>query len=112
MAHFPQEKVSQIIQENLIPLLITGFTILALAGCGSHPIVPEGKNVKVSRDEPSKDCQDLGAVQGSVQTKSGTVEQAIEDMKLDAARKGANYVKMETASAYGSSTRGTAYFCP
>jgi hypothetical protein len=86
--------------------------ILIFAGCSSQPIVPEAKNVKISREDPSKKCVELGKVQGSVQTASGTVEQAIEDMKLDAARKGANFIRMEATSAYGTSASGTAFQCP
>lgn len=81
-------------------------------GCSSHPIVPEAKNVEVSRNDAGRKCREIGPVQGSVVTAKGTVEQAIENMKLDAARKGANFVRMETTSALGTSVSGTAYFCP
>ena len=87
------------------------FVGLTMVGCSSTPVVPEAKNVEVSRNEPGKDCEEIGKVQGSVQTKSGKIEEAIEDMKLDAARKGANYIRMETTSAYGTSSQGTAFFC-
>lgn len=83
----------------------------AVSSCSSHPVVPEAKNVKVSRDDADSDCQDLGRVQGSVKTAKGSIEDAIEDMKLDAARKGANYVRMEAAGAMGTSAAGTAYRC-
>ncbi len=81
-------------------------------GCSSQPIIPDAKNVKVSREDADSDCKDLGPVQGSVTTVKGTIEQALEDMKLDAARKGANYVRMQATSAMGSSVSGTAYMCP
>ncbi|MCM2281310.1 MAG: DUF4156 domain-containing protein [Bdellovibrionaceae bacterium] len=84
---------------------------IALAGCSSHPVVPDKEAVKVSRDDADKDCRELGPVQGSVTTTKGTVEQAIDDMKLDAARKGANYVRMQATSAMGTSVSGTAYIC-
>ena len=93
-------------------LFVLAVSFVIVSGCSSTPIVPAAKNVKVSRDDADKDCQEIGTVQGSVQTKSGTIEQAIEDMKLDAARKGANYVRMETTSSYGNSSQGTAYYCP
>ncbi len=92
--------------------VIAILSILLLVGCSSHPIIPEGKNIKVSREKAGDDCKNLGPVAGTVQTKSGSVESAIEDMKLDAARKGANYIEMLTTSAYGTTTQGTAYFCP
>ena len=86
--------------------------VLFLFGCASEPIIPEAKNVKVSRESPDKKCEQVGPVQGSVSTNKGTIEQAVEDMRLDAARKGANYVRMETTSAYGTSVSGMAFHCP
>ena len=91
-----------------------GFAIAvaAFAGCASKPVIPEAKNVKVARESPSSSCREIGPVQGSVSTVKGTIEQALEDMRMDAARKGANYVRMETTSAIGTSVAGTAYDCP
>lgn len=85
---------------------------VALSACSSQPIIPEAKNIKLARENPSSDCVEIGKVQGSVKTAQGTIEQAIEDMKLDAARKGANYVRMEATSALGTSVSGTAFQCP
>lgn len=93
-------------------LIFSFLVIFLLSSCSSHPVLPEAKDVTVSREEPDEECKNLGPVQGTVQTKNGTPEQALEDMKKDAARKGANYIRMEAQSAYGTSTRGTAYFCP
>lgn len=91
---------------------ITLFLSLALlASCSSHPIKPEGKNVEVSRNEASKDCKEIGRVEGRVKNTKGTFEEALEDLKLDAARKGANFVKMEQTGAMGQSVAGVAYFC-
>ncbi len=95
-----------------LTLLLASAFALTIVGCSSHPVVPEAKNVEVSRKDAKADCQDLGPVQGSVKTAKGTIKQAIEDMKLDAARKGANYVRMEAAGAMGTSASGTAYRCP
>lgn len=92
--------------------LVFIFSALFLISCSSTPVVPEAKNVKLSREKAADDCKDLGPVEGTVQTKGGFIDAAIENMKLDAARKGANYIQMETTSAYGTTTRGTAYFCP
>ena len=86
--------------------------LLALSACSSQPIVPDAKNVKIARENPSKNCVEIGRVQGSVISAHGTIEQAIEDMKLDAARKGANFVRMEATSSYGTSASGTAFQCP
>lgn len=91
-----------------------GFALLLIfvVGCSIQPIIPEAKNIKLSREDAAKGCREIGKVQGSVSTAKGKIEDAIEDMKLDAARKGANYVRMESTSAYGTSVSGTAYQCP
>lgn len=88
------------------------LSVIALSACSTHSVVPDKEGVKISRDDADKDCRELGPVQGSVTTAKGTVEQAIEDMKMDAARKGANYVRMQAASAIGTSVSGLAYKCP
>jgi hypothetical protein len=100
-----------ILSTSSVAALTTALTMV-LISCSSRPIVPDAKNVTLKREEPSSKCREIGRVQGSVSTKAGTVDQAIEDMKLDAARKGANYVRMEATSAMGSSVSGTAYSCP
>ena len=87
------------------------FLALFVFACSTKPIVPKGEDVKVSREAADKDCKDLGPVRGTVQGTKPNVEKAIENMKQEAANKGANYVKMETASDYGTSVRGTAYDC-
>ncbi len=85
----------------------------AIAGCSSSPpIKPEGKNIKVTRDEVDEDCKDLGLVEGRNMSVNGTFEQALEDLKSDAALKGANVVKLESTSGTGTAVRGQAYLCP
>ncbi len=94
-------------------LVLGSLVILSLlAGCSSHPIKPEAKNVETSRDDADEDCKKIGKVQGSVSSVKGTFEDALEDLKLDAARKGANFVKIGQTSAMGTSVQGVAYFCP
>lgn len=95
----------------LITLGTLAFTF-GLAACGSHPIKPEGENVKITREAiDDDDCKEIGPVEGRVSSAKGTFEQALEDLKLDAARKGANRVKIETTSGTGTAVRGVAYFC-
>ena len=60
------------------------LTTVCLSSC-SHPIVPEGKNVKVSRDDAGNSCREIGKVQGSLIGTKPDLKQAIEDMKKDAA---------------------------
>ncbi len=90
-------------------LILTAFGFI---GCGSHPIKPAGENVKISRDDADSDCREIGSVEGRNQSAKGTFETALEDLKLDASRQGANFVKMEQTSGTGTAVRGTAYFCP
>ena len=96
----------------MIRFIILTCAIFSLAACSSHPIKPEAKNVETSRDDADEDCKSLGKVQGSVMSAKGTFEQALEDLKLDAARKGANFVKIGKTSAMGTSVQGEAFFCP
>lgn len=86
--------------------------IFALSACGSHPIKPSGENVKISRNDAASDCREIGSVEGRNQSTKGTFETALEDLKLDASRQGANFVKIEQTSGTGTAVRGTAYFCP
>lgn len=95
----------------LVITVLTTFFALLTTNCSSHPIKPEGDNVKVSRDEAGKNCKEIGPVEGRVKTNKGTFEEALEDLKLDAARKGANFVNIQQTGALGQAVRGTAYFC-
>ncbi len=83
-----------------------------VTACGSHPIKPSGENVKISRNDADSDCREIGSVEGRNQSTKGTFETAMEDLKLDASRQGANFVKIEQTSGTGTAVRGTAYFCP
>lgn len=94
-----------------IACLATAVLVLS-TGCGSHPIKPEGSNVKISRDDAAPECREIGAVEGRNQSVKGTFETALEDLKTDAARQGANFVRIAQTSGTGTAVRGTAYFCP
>lgn len=93
--------------------VITSFIIeiILFAGCGTHPVLPETKDIKVSREAPKANCKSLGFIEGRVNRVNAKTEEAIEDMKQEAIRKGANYVKMETIGALGGSVRGEAFYC-
>lgn len=101
--------------ESHRPLIfaLSAFALgVLLSACGSHPIKPEGENVKITREAiDDEDCKEIGPVEGRVSSAKGTFEQALEDLKLDAARKGANKVKIETTSGIGTAVKGIAYFC-
>lgn len=98
---------------GLISSLVLGAILAAgLVGCGSHPIKPESENVKITRDDADEDCREIGPVEGRNSSVKGTFEQALEDLKIDAARKGANFVKIGATSGTGTAVHGVAYFCP
>jgi hypothetical protein len=84
---------------------------MVLTACSSHPVLPEKSDIKVSRDIPSNKCKNLGPIEGrSIKVKS-TPEEALEDLKSEAIKKGADYVKIESQGAQSAVIRGTAYFC-
>lgn len=69
-------------------------------------------DVKVSRDEVPSRCHEIGRVSGQSTSVHGSTEEALEDLKKDAARKGANFVKMGQVSDLGTAVTGVAYDCP
>lgn len=86
------------------------MAVLFLAGCASKPIL-EKEDIKITRDEPSKSCKSIGPIEGRVSSIKGTLEQAMEALKLEAVKKGADFVKMETVGAQGQVVRGEAFRC-
>jgi hypothetical protein len=92
--------------------LILFFAIATLFGCSSRSIKPDINEVKVSRDEPSAKCREMGTIEGVTRTAKGTQDEAIEDLKHEAANKGANYIWVKQFSSYGTAVTGRAYECP
>lgn len=94
---------------NIVVVVTAGI----LVSCSSTPIVPSADSIKISRETPNDpECKNLGRVQGKTIGVKPDLEAAIEDMKKEAAYKGANYLVMETASGYETAVSGTAYYCP
>lgn len=85
-------------------------SLVFLFGCASKPIL-DTDDIKLTRDEPSKSCKSLGPIEGRVSSIKGTLEQAMEALKLEAVKKGADFVKIETVGAQGQTVRGEAYNC-
>lgn len=83
-----------------------------VSGCASQSVLPDKEDIKTSRKEPDKDCQSLGKVTGTSLSTKATPEQVLENMKQDAANKGANYVLVKQYSDTGTSVTGIAYKCP
>lgn len=90
-------------------ILLLAF--LFLAACSSHPVLPSTKDIKLSRDPAPERCEYLGAVTGRSPKVKPSVEEVLEDVKAEAVRMGANYVKIESMGAMSASIRGLAYFC-
>lgn len=87
--------------------------VTSLISCSSTPIVPSADSIQISRDVPKDpECKNIGRVQGKTIGFKPDLEAAIQDMKKEAAYKGANYLVMETASGYETAVSGTAYYCP
>jgi uncharacterized protein YbjQ (UPF0145 family) len=74
--------------------------------------LPAKENLKVSRDAADKDCHLLGKMEGRTQSKTPDQEAALEDLKQEAANKGANYLQVLEYSSLGTSVTGMAYHCP
>lgn len=102
------------LQTSFPRAFVAGLSALILtfgfSGCRSKPIL-EKDDVKVTRDEPSESCKPLGAIEGRVITLRGTQEQAMENLKEEAVKKGANWVKIDSIGAQGTTIRGQAYSC-
>ena len=93
-------------------MLFVVLMILGIAGCRSRSLVADSKDVKASRDAADSECRELGTITGTTLSPKGTQEQALEDLKTEAANKGANYVQVKEYSSMGTSVTGLAYDCP
>lgn len=91
--------------------LFVFFGCFVLLSCSHQSVLPISEDVKVGREDAAKDCTELGKVTGTTLSAKGTAEEAIEDLKKDAARKGATYVKIGQYSAMGTAVSGIAYQC-
>ena len=85
---------------------------LTLSSCASRSVLPDVREVKVSREPADKDCRELGSLSGRTASARGTEAEALEDLKKEAAAKGANYVVVKQYSGYGTSVTGIGYECP
>ncbi len=84
--------------------------ILVLSGCASKPLI-DHDDIKVTRDEPSKSCQDMGAIEVRSISLKVDEKKLLEELKTEARKKGADYVKVETLGAQTTAIRGQAYNC-
>lgn len=80
------------------------------SGCSSQPVLPETDSIQVSREAP-KNCQNLGKVTGTTSTVKAGPEDALQDMKKEAADKGATHLVVLQYSGNRTSVTGEAYQC-
>lgn len=96
-------------------LMFSILVLVFLSGCSmtsKMSELPDEDNVKTSRHKADKDCEELGKVRGTSTSLKGTAEQALADLKQEAANKGANYVEIKQYSDNKTSVTGLAYKCP
>ncbi len=95
---------------------ISGTMALSLSflfvACSSPPVLMTAKDITVERKAAAEDCREIGKIMGRSNSIKATPEEALEDMKKEAAQKGANYVFMQETSGLGGAVTGIAYFCP
>lgn len=92
-------------------IFMSAILVLTASGCASRSVLSSPEEVKVSREQPPKDCQEIGKITGSLTSVKGTPEQALADLKREAANKGANYVVVKQYSDYGTAVTGIAFEC-
>ncbi len=85
---------------------------VGLFACKSVEKFPEARDVTTGANVPSKDCREIGSVRGRVNSKTPNLEAAMNDLKIEAANKGANYVQVKEKSSYGTEVVGVAFNCP
>jgi hypothetical protein len=92
---------------------VTRLLLLALIGCGA-PNAEERQlaaAVPSSKDEPSSQCLLYGYSQGS---DASSEEGALENLKVEALRRDANFVVLDSLTRRGGkvSAAGRVYVCP
>jgi len=97
---------------SIIHIIFALTATVLLTNCSSMSNAPEKKNIKVSREDADTDCRFISKLEGRSNSKTGNTEAALEDLKQEAANKGANYLQVKEYSGYGTSVTGLAYFCP
>jgi hypothetical protein len=84
--------------------------ICLFAGCASKPLIDKD-DVKLTRDEAAKSCHDLGSLEVRSLSIKPDEARLMDDMRIEARKRGANFVKIEGLGAQGTSMRGEAYDC-
>lgn len=79
------------------------LALLTVSGCAAT-LTEAGNHVQVMKADPPAGCQEAGAV-------SGTDPDPRIQLRNEAGKLGANYVRLETVDSYHTE-KGTAYKCP
>lgn len=96
----------------ILTIILLLVSVSTLPACSSRSILPDSDEVIVSRDLPKKSgCNEIGKITGSSPSVNGTREQVLDDLKREAANKGANYVMVKQFSDSGTAVTGIAYEC-
>jgi hypothetical protein len=82
-----------------------------LIGCSSKPLL-EVRDIKITRDEPSRSCRSLGVLDIKSLSIRPDEKKMIDEMRNEARKKGANFVRVQEMGALGTSVRGEAFDCP
>ena len=93
-------------------ILATIFSASSIMGCASMSNLPVEENVKVTLQDADKDCTFISKVEGRSNSKVPKQDEALQDLKQEAANKGANYLVVKEYSGLGTAVTGLAYKCP
>ena len=97
---------------NSLGALLSVLFCCALGACASRSVLPDVHEVTVSRSEPGPKCKEMGKMTGTASSAKGTSQEALDDLKKEAAHKGANYLVIKQYSDYGTAVTAMAYECP
>ncbi|NCN39886.1 hypothetical protein GW916_01420 [bacterium] len=93
-----------------ITVLGLGVAMITLIGCSSQPIIPTSDDITLTRKD-LPDCENLGKLTGKTMNATGGKEEALEDIKEQAANKGATHIQIHQYSDMGTSVTGTLFKC-
>lgn len=92
--------------------LLLIFGLVFLASCSHMSNLPDEDNVTISREDAKANCTFLGKLEGRSLSKVPKPEDALNDLKMEAVNKGANYLTVKEYSANRTAVTGLAYKCP
>jgi hypothetical protein len=102
--------------ESLKKVITISALLIFATGCAKPTKLNEnGLAVKMGKNDPAKECQEIGFIKGnSSNFVKDYEENARNKMRNEAAVKGANYIRLETAhkDSNGVVYEGTAFKCP